>query len=186
VWDNDDTLSNFRLDWFRHELLPFFENGKKSYNEVFTSNNPYQFFFIYKEELIESMIDFKKNKYELISINREILKWFIRCGDRFNHILITDVSREIFYESIYPIVTNFGRWIHSYNFMTSNVKSDVNEYISKTEFIYKNFKDVDIFIDDNEIECERVKKLGITTFCVKQPWNNGKQIKSILEDINSV
>lgn len=181
VWDNDDTINNFRFNWLA--WFKIYNQIQFSYNEVFKENKPYNQLNLTKEELTNSMIKFKKEKYQYITIHPQIVYWFYTHGNNYNHIILTNLSREVFHNSIWATDKYLGRWIHSYNFVTSNKNSDMNEFISKAEFIDRNFKNIDIFIDDGEKNCEEVERLGIKTFCPKQPWNNGEEIECILKKI---
>jgi hypothetical protein len=176
IWDNDDTLNNFRRDWLYHH---YFKNNEEiTYNQLI-EKNPYNLVGATKKEVIDSMISFKKNCYEDITINQEILWWFQNYGNNFNHIVLTILSKEVFYESIWSTVKYFGNWIHSYNFIT------FEENISKVDFINRNFKKIDYFIDDDEKNINEIKRLCPEIECglIKQPWNNGIKIKEILENL---
>jgi hypothetical protein len=177
VWDNDDTINNFRLDWFNSL------DNNLSYPEVFSVRKPHEILKLTKSELTKSMIGFKKENFKDITISNNIINWFNIYGDCYNHIVLTSLSREVFHESIWSSIYFLGRWLHSYNFVTLNKDSDINEFITKGEFIVRHLKDIDIFIDDNEENCKEINRLGIQSFCVKQPWNEGLGMDTILKKL---
>lgn len=184
IWDVDDTLNNFRFDWFLHNKEELKKIDHDISYDYFNIKNPYNILNDNKDTFIKSLKDFKNYNHFKITVNKEIYNWFYKYGKNYNHIILTKCSKDYFEFAVNFVNKYFGKWIQSYNYISGNKKDNLNEFLTKAEFIKKYFKEIKYFIDDSEKNCKQVEELGIKTFCPKQPWNNGMDIKDILEELN--
>jgi FMN phosphatase YigB (HAD superfamily) len=185
VWDVDDVLNDLMKEWFLNEWLSSDPGCILKYEEL-TENPPCRLLNISFDSYLESLDKFRIEKGGDLNPLPEIIEWFNKHGHKFNHAVLT--ATPLFYSpfSAKWVLTHFGKWIRSYNFIPSPRKNDnIKNYQQNKAGFLKMFDQVDLFIDDNNKNIEEVNKIGIKTLLVPKPWNNSKlTINEILEMIN--
>ncbi len=186
IWDIDDTLNEYIYRWF---IWYKFNNSLCNIDryEDITINPPYNLLNITKERYLISIDKYKEESYYILKPKEEIFKWFEEYGYKAEHIVLTSSPIESANISSNWVFKHFGNWIRSFNIVPSKRRNvyHIEYHKNKAHFIKELNKEKIIFIDDNEKNIKEVEKLklGIDTFCVKQPWNTGISIKKILKEL---
>jgi hypothetical protein len=180
VFDIDDVLNNLMYDW----LLYFnINNNSFKYDDII-ENPPYKILKISKKKYLESLDNFREEKYLSLRPNRDILEWFEKYGDNFHFAALTSTPRKFASISAFWAMKYFGNWVRSFNFIPSKRDGTLDIVYDelKADWLYRNH--ADIFIDDSFENCKNAVELGIESYVLKQPWNNGFELEDILERLS--
>lgn len=183
AWDCDDVLNDLMKDWSMYWRLS--RGVILDYSEI-VENPPHNVLGVSKEDYLFSLDKFRMTRYHKLLPNLQVLDWFKEKGHLYHHIVLTSVPIHCAEISAKWVLHNFGEWIRSFNFIPSYREQCSNIPIyhkSKNEWLRKNKENVDIFIEDNTKNWRDSVDLGIESYLVKQPWNEGVDIKEILEGI---
>ena len=185
VWDVDDVLNCLTKEWFENYWLKIKPDYKISYSQI-NKNPPFEILSISLEEYLQSLDNFRKNNFHNLKPVKEILNWFNINGNNYRHIALTATPLEISGISAEWVLKYFGKWIRSFNFVPSKRNTDSIIYYdkNKAEFLTQ-FKNIDIFIDDSEININDVKNIGIKTLLFPQPWNSNANT-SLMDFLNKI
>lgn len=185
IWDIDDTLNDFQYRWFIN--YKFNNNLCCIDNYEKLKENPCWGLLGISTDRYHNSIDrYRRDNYTLIQPNKEILEWFECYGYKAEHIALTAAPLEHTDITAYWLFKHFGQWIRTFHFIPSERRSSYYPIYdkNKVEYIINKFnKKKILFVDDNEINISEAEKLGITSYCVKQPWNKGEDIEFILEKL---
>lgn len=189
IWDIDDVLNDLMHQWFNNYKFSHNLCIVDNYEEII-DNPPYELFNISKDNYLHSLDIFRKQNFKLLKPKKEILDWFEQYGSITENIVLTATPISCVSYSAEWLFRYFGEWIISFHFIPSyrNNSYETIYYKNKGELIKSlNKKDI-IFIEDNEKNIREAKKLNpdIKTFCVKQPWNTGRKVKDILEELTEL
>jgi uncharacterized HAD superfamily protein len=187
VWDIDDVLNSLMFEWLVWCNLDI---SNISYEDI-TDNLPYKSLNISREKYLSSLDEFRFEAYSELKPNEEILKWFEKNGHKANHIVLTATPLATAQISAQWVMKHFKQWIRQFVFIPSK-RDGAKEIIyhkNKAQWL-SWFGKCDIFIDDSEKNINEVKSTRgceyIKTFLVKQPWNNGTEIKQILKWVDEL
>ena len=187
AWDVDDVLNNFISDWYKMKWTVENPNSKIKFEEL-KDNPPHKSLGITKLDFLKSLDEFRvTEEFQNIPPKQEILDWFKKYGNLARHIALTAVPLAHAGLSANWVIKYFGSWIRSFNFVPSYREAhDIHYYDnSKGEFL-DWFKNVDIFVEDNETNFNDAEAIGIKGFLVNKPWNsNDKNIMEVLEELTN-
>ncbi len=182
-WDVDDTLNYSTRDWwfyFKSE-----KNFKNDYRDL-KKNPPHKILKISEKEYLKSLDYFRHSNYRFLAPNWDVEDWFEENGNNYEHTILTSTPLDYTSITFNWVFKYFGKWIRSFNFIPSYRERNKHIFMynnSKGDWLEDNRKNIDIYVDDNKQNCKDAKALGIETYCVKQPWNNGIDIKEILKEL---
>ena len=181
VFDIDDTLNSLMEQW----LIYFNINNNTNFKyDQLMSNPPHEFLDISEEKYLNSLDKFREEKYLSLQPKQKILNWFKEYGDKFYFAGLTSVPRKFAGKSAFWTMKYFGNWIRSFNFSPSKREDqeDIRHNELKADWLYRNH--ADIFIDDDWNECVNACELGIVSYLIKQPWNDGFELEEILKKLS--
>jgi FMN phosphatase YigB (HAD superfamily) len=186
VWDVDDVLNNLMYEWLNFWLLnhPHFNI---SYSDLF-ENPPNKILNISYPEYINSLDEFRKNFGYKLKYMPEVLSWFQNYGNSCRHVVLTSTPSFFSANSAYWVISNFGKWIRSFNFIPSPRKDDqmFTYDKEKVDFLIW-FEKADLFIDDNDLNIEMAKEKGFKTLLMPRPWNKSNlSLGEALTEINKI
>lgn len=184
-FDIDDVLNSLMEKW----LITYnHRNLKKFKYEQIIENPPYEILGISKQEYLTFLDEYRLYSYLFLEPNKEILNWFKENENKAHFSVLTATPSSCSHISANWVMTYFKDYIRTFAFIPSgreNIKDIVYDK-SKADWLIRN--NADIFIDDNEKNINEAKEKGIKSYLVKQPWNSGENITTILdkltEDIN--
>lgn len=172
IWDIDDVLNSFMLEWFSN----YKGNSGCVLNYEDLSQNPPHFLLgISRQEYLKSLDLFRKRSFSKLKPREEVLKWFQEKGEDFQHFALTAIPFNSVSFSAAWCMANFGKWIRSYNYVPSVRKGEnIPEYFKSKKDFLANAGDVALFIDDNEDNIRDAQSLGIKTVLFPAPWNSNR------------
>ena len=93
-------------------------------------------------------------------------------GANYRHIALTAVPLRLAHISADWVYRHFGNWIRSFNIVPSPRKTDpdFNYDMSKKEFL-QWLSQGDILVDDNLVNIEGARTLGLKVVIFPRPWN---------------
>jgi uncharacterized HAD superfamily protein len=185
AWDIDDTLNDLMRQWFEKKWLPTHKNCSISHEELI-ENPPHKILGVSKEEYLTSLDEFRlSQQYMEMKPVAEIEQWFDKHGDNFKHIAITAVPARTAHTSASWLLQKFGRWIRMYHFIPSwRQNENLPVYDHNKQEALKQFKNIDVFIDDNEFNLTNIDANRIKGILFPRPWN--KNTASIAETLKEL
>lgn len=186
AWDVDDVLNNLMQAWLEDYCEQ--KNIEFAYENL-TTNPPHELLGITLGEYLTSLDEFRKSKKALyMEPNLEILNWMEKNEGKYKHVALSATSCETAKYGAFWVMKNFSKWINSYNIVPSYRAGEnfLRQNETKKDFLqWTNF--VDILIEDSEKNFTEASSIGIKSFLVAKPWNNGvRTIKEILEEIDKL
>jgi hypothetical protein len=174
IWDVDDVLNDFMYEWFEKQWLTSHSECKLEYKDL-SENPPNEIIGASLDEYRNSLDDFRLRYGPIFNPTPEVLEWFRTNGSNYRHIALTAVPLRLAHISADWVFRHFGNWIRSFNTVPSPRKSDPEFCYdtSKKEFLQWLNKG-DILIDDNLVNIEGGRTLGLKVIVVPKPWNNSK------------
>lgn len=176
--DVDDVLNNLMkkyLDYFNHP-----KKQKIQYKDL-KNNPPHEILGIDKLMYLNGLDYFRYKFYSTLEPNKHVLKFFEEHGHKAYFSVLTATPSAYSHIVANWVMEHYGRWIRTFAFIPS-LRVNQNDIMfdkCKADWLKRN--KVDYFIDDNIQNCDEAVQAGITTFLVKQPWNKGKSLPSILK-----
>jgi len=172
IWDVDDVLNDFMFDWFEKQWLIVHPECKLKYEDLL-ENPPHKILGSSLNEYRNSLDDFRRQYGPTFNPVPEVLEWFQANGSNYRHMALTAVPISLSNISAEWVFRHFGNWIRSFNIVPSPRKSDPDFCYdsSKKEFLQWLQKG-DILVDDNLINIEGGRILGLKVVVVPRPWNN--------------
>lgn len=183
VWDIDDVLNDFTVEWLR-----FFgrHHPCSVVYEQLTENPPTEVLGIGLDEYRESLDEFRGRYMLELKPRPELLQWFEVYGDACRHMALTAVPMEFAHLSAFWVIRHFGRWIRSFHFVPSPRNSDnfVRHERTKGDMLEK-LGEIDIFIDDAESNIESAGHLALRSIVFPAPWNRrrGESIAAVTDSL---
>ncbi len=183
AWDIDDVLNDLMSEWL--------EDWKKSNAQVKISygclieNPPHTILGISLEEYQESLDLFRRQYYANLQPIPEVLAWFESYGRNAHHMALSAVPVSGAHISAEWVMRHFSGWIRGFHYIPSPRRDLLSpDYdSSKTEFL-KRIGHIDVLIDDSPEHIKGARLLGIKTYLVARPWNQGGMpLSEILESL---
>lgn len=172
IWDIDDVLNSFMLEWFCSYKAT---SGCILNYENLSKNPPHDLLGISKQEYLNSLDLFRKSSFSKLKPREEVLKWFQEKGEEFQHVALTAIPFNSVSFSAEWCMKHFGKWIRSFNYVPSAREGEkIPEYFKTKKDFLANFGKVDLFIDDNEDNIRDAQSLGIKTILFPAPWNSNR------------
>ena len=185
VWDVDDVLNDLMRVWLESAWRPGHPGCDIRY-EAIAENPPHRILGTSRENYLASLDVFRMSragrKLEPVA---EVVSWFIREGHRFRHAALTAVPLGTASISAEWVVSHFGRWIRSFNFVPSKRSGDpvYSHDLSKSDFLCW-WGRADILIDDNPVHVDAARHLGMNALLMPRPWNQSRQtLSEVLESL---
>lgn len=187
VFDIDDVLNDFMYRWFLWYRLHNKLCIIRKYEEII-ENPPYNVLEISKERYLISIDTYRKESFYVLKPNEDIIEWFEQHGDKVESIALTSIPLDCASISAEWTLRNFGQWIRTLAVIPScrRLQHCIEYHKNKGEFIKGLNRENILFLDDDEKNIKDVESLKLKnteTFCVKQPWNSGKKLKKVLEEL---
>jgi len=179
-WDIDDVLNNLMLEFVNDYNTK--NSTSHNYNDI-KKNPPNNILGITEDCYKKELDSFRLSKYLNLQPNREIMKWFQKNGDNFQHIVITSAPLKTVHLSFTWLVENYGRWFRAFNFLPAyRSGADLPIIYNDKNSILELYKNVDYYIDDNPTNVDAALRLGINALLFPAPWNKNADstINSIL------
>lgn len=188
AWDIDDVLNDLMCQWLNKKWLADHPECGVSFEQI-TENTPERIIGASLEEYRQSLDGFRLSRdYFLMQPNQEVLEWFERNGNKSRHIALTSVPLKAAHISADWVLSNFGKWIRSFNFVPSPRQGeDIPEYdVSKVDYL-KWLGKVDVLVEDSQENIQEAALLGIKGILIKRPWNrSGLLVKDALEEVDKI
>ncbi|MDD2890483.1 MAG: hypothetical protein PHE49_07575 [bacterium] len=184
IWDIDDVLNDLMKSWFENIWLPSNPGCRLSYKNL-TSNPPNELLNLQKEDYFKLLDEYRNsNKANNMKPDEKVIKWFEKYGENFRHIALTARPTHTVSAVAEWVLCYFGKWIRTISFIPSGRPNIYMPTYDKGKVEYlKWFGKADFFIDDKTEDIEGAKKLGIKSYLVAQPWNNGKLTLPMILDL---
>jgi hypothetical protein len=184
IWDIDDVLNDLTKQWLEISWLPSHPGCTLKYEDV-TDNPPHLLLGVTREEYLESLDEFRLSSRagemmpEIFLIN-----WFRENGSRFRHIALTARPRKTVPPAVDWMLRHFGEWFQTFSFVPAERPGEAPGHPDRDKAGFLSWLDkADYFIDDNDGNVTAAGHLGIATFLVSRPWNNGGlTLENILEN----
>ncbi len=184
VWDVDDVLNDLMRMWFETWQAEY-PSCSASYDEL-KQNPPHVVLGITMDEYLKSLDAFRLSpSYHDMLPTREVTDWFMQNGVRFHHGVLTAVPLLAASVSAQWVFRHFGTWIRTFHFVPSG-RTDkiIPQYDrNKAEFL-KRMSVVDLFIDDNAMNTESVRRAGFNTLLFPRPWN--ENTATVMETLDRI
>lgn len=172
AWDIDDVLNDLMRSWLHSAWLPGHPGCRVRYEDL-RKNPPHEILGTTKAEYLESLDAFRLSAAvaEMLPDDR-VLRWFAAHGERCRHVAVTAVPLNAASASAAWVMRHFGRWIRSFQLVPSPRQGQCQIVYdrSKGEAIGR-WRQIDIFIDDDDANLASVRGMGIRTLQVPRPWN---------------
>ncbi|TRU52063.1 MAG: hypothetical protein EWV49_01215 [Microcystis aeruginosa Ma_QC_Ch_20071001_S25] len=175
VWDVDDVLNSLMRSWFEECWLTLHPECLLRYEDIL-ENPPHRLLGVSLGEYLASLDSFRLSAgFQQLTPVGEILDWFDEFGGSFRHIALTATPMVAAPISAAWVMRHFGQWIRCFGFVPSKRAGEYNYQYdnNKGEFLAW-WNKADILIDDNMVNLEAAKAVGIQTLLMPQPWNNSK------------
>ena len=171
VWDVDDVLNNLTAEWFEKEWLISHPECNLKFADL-VENPPHALLGTTLDNYRKSLDKFRSQNGALFKPVPEVFSWFIENGSKYKHIALTAVPLALAHISAAWVYKHFGTWIRSFNIVPSPRKTDpdFNYDISKKEFL-QWLRQGDILVDDNLVNIEGARTLGLEVVIFPRPWN---------------
>lgn len=175
AWDVDDVLNDLMRLWFEQAWLPSRPGCLLQYEDI-KENPPHHLLGISLEEYLQSLDAFRfSGAVGQMMPRPEVLNWFHNYGGQFRHIALTATPLRSAPISAAWVTHHFGCWVRSFNFIPSQRQ---DEYIPTYDYSKDSFlrwwSKVDVLVDDNAINVNAARALGIQGMLMPQPWNQSK------------
>lgn len=183
AWDIDDVLNELMREWFSWWKGAHADCGF-SYEEI-SCNPPHELLGVSLNEYLESLDQFRIEKYSSLLPNEDVLGWFKKTGINAHHIVLSAVPADCAHISAQWVMKHFGHWIRGFHYIPSgrNEKEAAIYDKTKADFL-KRTGFVDIFIDDSEKNIVQASEVGMKTYLVNKSWNaGGEPLSGILEKV---
>lgn len=174
VWDVDDVLNDLMRAWFEGEWRPSHSECRLAYADL-KENPPHRLLGVERAEYLDSLDRFRLSAHaENMSPDAVLLKWFEHWGRHFRHIALTARPEQTVYPALKWTLHHFGRWFQTFSFVPSERPGQLSTRSdkSKKDFLVWLGR-ADYFIDDCPGNVEAAANLGLSSFLVSRPWNNG-------------
>ncbi|MDI6839408.1 MAG: hypothetical protein QMD71_00905 [bacterium] len=175
VWDIDDVLNDLTRSWLENSWLPSNPDCHLSYQNL-TINPPNDLLGLGKEDYFKLLDAYRNsNKAKAMKPDENVVRWFKKYGEDFRHIALTTRPKHTVAAAVEWVLWHFGKWIRTISFIPSSRPNTYMPIYDKSKVEYLDwFGKVDFFIDDETKDVEGARKLGIQSYLVSQPWNNGE------------
>ncbi|HEX8948289.1 MAG TPA: hypothetical protein VF790_04960 [Dissulfurispiraceae bacterium] len=174
VWDVDDVLNDLMREWLEKEWLPNHPACRLVYREL-TANPPHELLGVSKEEYLASLDQFRLSPAAAsMAPDKTLMEWFRKYGARYRHIALTARPRKTVGPAVQWLLAYLGEWFQVFCFIPSGRAGEISSQpdLEKGDFLSWLGK-ADFFLDDNPGNYSAAEKLGIRSFLVAQPWNEG-------------
>lgn len=187
AWDVDDVLNSMMQEWFlryaREQKV-----GTLDYSGL-KSNPPHEILGITLQQYLASLDSFRGSSFLNLKPTKELILWFDQHGHKFRHIALTLVPHRFAPISARWVITHFGKWIRSFNYVPSFRTGDnIPSYDADKGDFLAWFRNAQILIDDNEGNIAKAKSLGMSTCLFPRPWNEKRDqdISECLEKLTDL
>jgi hypothetical protein len=174
VWDIDDVLNDCTKIWLEKGWLPAHPDCTLRYENV-TENPPHKLLDVSKTEYLDSLDRFRlSSEADRMIPDIRVMRWFKQYGTHFRHIALTARPRQTVSPAIEWMLRHYSEWFQTFGFVPAERAGQPpgNPDRKKSDFLSWLGK-ADYFIDDSACNIDEANQLGIHTFLVAQPWNNG-------------
>jgi Mg2+ and Co2+ transporter CorA len=171
IWDVDDVLNPLMEEWTRW-LQKKGGITAPAYKEL-TELPPRSHADLAGDTYFALLDEFRlSGAYELLKPRPEILHWFQQEGHRAHHTALTAAPMTAAPHSAAWIMTHFGAWIRTFHVIPSpRAAAPVPTYDrTKGEYLGRTGTG-DILIEDKRRNYDDARRLGMTAFLMKTPWN---------------
>ena len=184
IWDVDDVLNDLMRDWLELHWKKLHPGCQVMYNEI-VENPPHKLLNISFEEYKKSLDEFRIEKSAFSLPIPEIKVWFNSYGANYRHVALTSTPISFATYSAAWVFKHFYLWFRSYNVAPTPREDDVDPSSTTKKDFLNWFGKGDIIIDDNPINIQGARELGIEALLFPRPWNSSKlSIRETLEVLN--
>lgn len=184
IWDVDDVLNDLMRDWLDLHWKKLHSDCQIKYDEI-VENPPHKLLNISFEEYKKSLDEFRIEKSAFSLPVPEIKVWFNSYGANYRHVALTATPISFATYSAAWVFKHFHLWFRSYNVAPSPREDDVDPSSTTKKDFLNWFGKGDIIIDDNPINIQGARELGIEALLFPRPWNSSKlSIRETLEVLN--
>jgi FMN phosphatase YigB (HAD superfamily) len=185
VWDVDDVLNDLMHAWYEQTWLPKRPQCTWRYEEL-TENPPHRLLGITRDEYLVSLDAFRASSAgHVLPPVPEVLDWFRRCGHKYRHAVLTATPLASAPSSGAWVLTHFGNWVRSFNFVPSKRETVHSLVYDETKADYLRWwGQADILVDDNPDNIDSAQQLGVRGVLMPRPWNNSRL--PIADTLNSL
>ncbi|SPF48688.1 conserved hypothetical protein [Syntrophobacter sp. SbD1] len=172
VWDVDDVLNDLMKIWFDEWVSSRGSDCSLTYDQL-TSNPPHEILKISKSQYLTSLDACRlSEKAQKMPPVPEIFEWFSGQGHNFHHVALTAAPLCACHVSAAWVMSNFGRWIHSFNVVPSPRPGQPTgqSHAAKSDFL-RWWGKGDVLVDDNPDNIAGALSLGMKAVLVPRPWN---------------
>ena len=179
AWDVDDVLNDLMLMWFEQKWLMDHKDCKLRYVEL-AENPPHRLLGVGINEYLNSLDEYRLSSlYQQMTPVKEIMEWFVRCGNNFRHIALTAVPLVAASASSQWVFRHFGIWIRTFHFVPSKrAGQNIPDYDTDKSAFLMWLSKVDVLIDDSQANVKAAECIGIRSILWPRPWNDSIQTPS--------
>jgi hypothetical protein len=172
AWDIDDVLNELMSEWFS-----WWKSSHPACDLLFeeiTVNPPHELLGISLNAYLKSLDQFRLERYSLLMPNTDVVKWFKKNGFRAHHIVLSAVPVDCAHESAAWVMRYFGLWIRGFHYIPSGrAEKEAPVYDQTKADFLKRTRIADIFVDDSSRNVDQAKAVGVKSYLVDRPWNQG-------------
>ena len=174
AWDVDDVLNDLTRQWLDGAWRPSHPGCEIRYEEL-VENPPCRILGCTKTEYLASLDEFRQSALAReMKPAAQVLEWFLERGPDARHVAISAVPLSAAHESAVWVLRHFGRWIRTFHVIPSYREGEsLPAYDRSKGEALQQWKTIDAFVDDDPGNLSSAERLGIRTFCVPRPWNQG-------------
>lgn len=184
VFDIDDVLNNLMVwyvEWLY--LADEYKGSKIEYKDII-KNPPHDIFGFSKEKYLQTLDKFRIMMFHTLKPNPIVLDWLKDNGSKAYFSVLTATPSCCAYISANWIMEYFKNYIRTFAFIPSKRENAKDIIYDKTKADWLRRNRADIFIDDSEQNVNEAEAKGIKSYLVKQPWNSGENLETILGDVS--
>jgi hypothetical protein len=167
----DDVLNELMREWFDDWWRPRHPECAHRYGDI-AANPPHDVLGISEATYLDSLDQFRVERFARLVPRAEVLEWFSAHGHRARHVALSAPPEPFAHLSAAWVVKNFGQWIRTFAFVPARRGRPeiADPRIAKRDYL-EWLGHGDIFIDDREANVDGARDLGMRGIVVPQPWN---------------
>jgi len=183
MWDVDDVLNDLMKQWLRTAWKPLHPECSLDYGEI-TANPPHELLGVNKQEYLDSLDTFRREKFQDLKPIPEMVAWFQRYGTLAEHLVVTSTPLFLADRAAEWVFKHFGEWVRSFNVVPSpRGEKHPRTRPNKAEYL-QVFSRVDIVVEDNPETIRQMSTIGLAIVTIPRPWNKSKDtLKDAIEKI---
>ena len=171
AWDVDDVMNDLLRRWFEDRWLPTHPECNLKYEHI-VENPPHNQLGVPLGDYLQSLDEYRMEKYLALEPNPILLKWFETNGAAFRHIVVTAVPLLTASLSAKWVFQHFGQWIRGF-FLAPSPRAEAlfPGYPANKRDIFETWIQPDLFIDDSSSNVQQARDCHIESILLKMPWS---------------